>query len=103
MLLHHRILRALGLLFAMGLGACQSSPEPKKLLYPTAAEQGVSYYCRRPFYEPYNLNQRWTNMRPALLVVSAVQAVVYFENDEAQVLPLDFDDTIPSGSYRCPS
>jgi hypothetical protein len=42
-------------------------------------------------------------MRPALLVVSAVQAVVYFENDEAQVLPLDFDDTIPSGSYRCPS
>jgi hypothetical protein len=32
-----------------------------------------------------------------------VQAVVYFENDEAQVLPLDFDDTIPSGSYRCPS
>ena len=101
--LHHRLLRALGLLFAMGSGACQSSPEPRKLLYPTPAEQGVSYYCRRPFYEPYNLNQRWTNMRPALLIVSAVQAVVYFENDEAQVLPLDFDDTIPSGSYRCPS
>ena len=97
-----RHLLALGLLFALVLGACQSSPESPKLLYPTPAEQGVSYYCRRPFYDPYNLNQRWTDMRPALLVVSVSQAVVYFENDEAQVLPLDFDDTIPSGSYRCP-
>ena len=98
-----RYLPALGVLLALGLGACQSSPESTKLLYPTPTERGVSYYCRRPFYEPYNLNQRWSNVRPALLVVSESQAAVFFENDESQVLPLDFDDTIPSGSYRCPS
>jgi len=74
-----------------------------QLLYPTPSERGVSYYCRQPFYEPYNLNQRWSNVRPALLVVSESQAAVFFENDESQVLPLDFDDTIPPGSYRCPS
>ena len=103
MRLHRPTLLGLGVWLALGLGACQSFPEPQKLRYPTPSQQGVSYYCRRPFYEPYNLNQRWTHVRPALLVVSASQAVVYFENDESQVLPLDSDDPVPSGSYRCPS
>ncbi len=85
----------------LGLTACAPSAAPDPL-YPYKPLREASYLCRLAYTEPYDQNQAWTRTRPVMVVVSAQQAIVYFENDQTQSLPLEPGLVIPPGTYPCP-